>query len=186
MGISTNQIKTGMALVIDGDLYTIVEFQHVKPGKGSAFVRMKLKSMKTGNVLNKTYDAGEKFQDAFIEKKALQFQYRAGESYHFMDLESYEQFPFQGADLGDSVHYLIENLEVKGEFYEGKLLGLELPTTVALKIIKSDPGLKGDTSKAAMKPAVLETGHTIQVPLFIEEGESIKVDTRTGEYIGRA
>ncbi len=183
--ISTNQFKAGMALVFDGDLYLLVEFQHVKPGKGSAFVRTKLKSIKTGNVLNKTFDAGEKFQDAFIEKKDLQFQYRAGDSFHFMDLKSYEQIPFEKDQIGDAANYLMENMEVRGEFYEGRLIGLELPTTVTLKVVESDPGLKGDTSKASLKPATLETGLKIQVPLFVEPGEQIKVDTRTGEYIGR-
>ena len=184
--ISTNQFKTGMALVIDGELYLIVEYQHVKPGKGAAFVRTKLKSIKTGNVLNKTFDGGDKFQDAFIEKKAVQFLYRAGEEYHFMDLQSYDQMVFQGRELGDSIGYLTENLEVKAEFFEGRLVGMELPTTVTLKITESDPGLKGDTSKSAMKPAVLETGLKVQLPLFLGPGDSIKVDTRTGEYAGRA
>jgi len=175
-----------MAVVLDGQLYLIVEFQHVKPGKGAAFVRTKLKSVRTGNVLNKTFDAGDKFEDAFIEKKSLQFQYRAGDAYHFMDLNSYEEQVFQAEDLGDTVHYLIENLEVKGEFWEHRLIGLDLPTTVNLKITESEPGLRGDTSKSAMKPAILETGFKINVPLFVEPGELIKVDTRTGEYVGRA
>ena len=184
--ISTNQFKTGMTIVLDGELFLIVEFQHVKPGKGAAFVRTKLKSMKNGSVLNKTFDSGEKFQEAFIEKKALQFQYRAGDNYHFMDLQSYEGLSFHVNDIADQAHYLTENVEVKGEFYEGRLIGLELPTTVVLQVKESDPGLKGDTSKSAMKPATLETGFKIQVPLFIEPGEQIKVDTRTGEYAGRA
>lgn len=184
--ISTNQFKTGMCLVMDGELYLLVEFQHVKPGKGAAFVRTKLKSVKTGNVLNKTFDSGEKFQDAFIEKRTLQFQYRAGDSYHFMDTQTYESVSFDVKELGDGANFLTENLEVKGEFYEGRLIGLELPTTVVLKVTDSDPGLRGDTSKQAMKPAVLESGFKIQVPLFIEPGENIKVDTRTGEYAGRA
>ena len=184
--ISTNQFKAGMALVIDGELYLIVEYQHVKPGKGAAFVRTKLKSMKTGNVLNKTFDAGDKFEDAFIEKKSVQFLYRSGEEFHFMDLGSYDQMAFQASDLGESADYLTENLEVKAEFHAGRLVGLELPTTVVLKIADSDPGLKGDTSKSAMKPAVLETGLKIQVPLFVGPGDSVRVDTRTGEYAGRA
>ncbi|MBI3332595.1 MAG: elongation factor P [Candidatus Omnitrophica bacterium] len=183
--ISTNQFKAGMALLLDGELYLLVEFQHVKPGKGSAFVRTKLKSIKNGAVLSKTFDAGEKFQDAFIEKRALQFQYRAGDSYHFMDLETYEDRFFQASELAEAVRYLTENLEVKGEFYESRLIGLELPTTVTIKVVESDPGLRGDTSKASMKPAILETGFKIQVPLFVEPGEQIKVDTRTGEYAGR-
>ena len=184
--ISTNQFKTGMALVIDGELYLIVEYQHVKPGKGAAFVRTKLKSMKTSNVLKKTFDGGDKFQDAFIEKKPVQFQYRAGEDYHFMDLKSYDQLAFKAGELWDSAYYLSEYLEVKAELFEGRLVGLELPTTGVLKIAESDPGLKGDTSKSSMKPAVMETGLKIQVPLFVGPGDPIRVDTRTGEYAGRA
>lgn len=184
--ISTNQFKAGMALVIDGELYLLVEYQHVKPGKGAAFVRTKLKSLRTGNVLNRTFDSGEKFQDAFIEKKGVQFLYRAGEEYHFMDLKSYDQMVYRAEELGDSRYYLRDNMEVKLELWEGKLVGLELPTTVSLKIAESQPGLKGDTSKSAMKPAVLETGWKLQVPLFVGPGDLVKVDTRTGEYAGRA
>lgn len=175
-----------MALVLDGQLFTILDYEHVKPGKGAAFVRTKLRSLKTGNVLNKTFDSGEKFQDAFIEKRSLQFQYRAAEEYHFMNTESYEQQMLRSSELGDAVRYLTENMEVRGEFYEGHLIGLELPTAVVLKVVQSDPGLKGDTSKSALKSATLETGYAIHVPLFIEEGEKVKVDTRTGEYLGRA
>ena len=185
MTISTNQFKTGMAIVLDGDLYLILEFQHVKPGKGAAFVRTKLRSVKTGNVLNKTFDGGDKFEDAFIEKKNLQFQYRSGDTYHFMDLHSYEEQVFRAEELGDTANYLTADLEVKGEFWNNRVIGMELPTTVNLKVAESDPGLKGDTSKSAMKPAVMETGLKIQVPLFVGPGDQIKVDTRTGEYVGR-
>ena len=185
MTISTNQFKTGMAILFDGDLYLIVEYQHVKPGKGAAFVRTKLKSMKSGNVLSRTFDAGEKFQDAFIEKRPLQFQYRSGDAFHFMDLGNYEQHVFDAGAVGEAGNYLTSNLEVRGELYEGKLVGMELPTTVVLKVAESDPGLKGDTSKNAMKLAVMETGLKTQVPLFVSPGDSIRVDTRTGEYAGR-
>ena len=184
--ISTNQFKTGMTIVLDEELYLIEEFQHVKPGKGAAFVRTKLRSVKTGNVLNKTFDGGDKFQEAFIEKKTLQFQYRGGEEFHFMDTQTYDTLTFSASHLGSAANYLTENMEVRGEFYEGKLIGVELPSSVILKVVESDPGLRGDTSKASMKPAILETGFKIQVPLFIESGESVKVDTRTGEYLGRA
>ncbi len=184
--ISTNQFKTGMALVIEGELYILVEFEHVKPGKGAAFVRTKLRSMKTGNILQRTYDGGEKFQDAFIEKKTVQFLYRSGEEYHFMDLKSYDPMVFQAGELGDSAYYLTENMEVRADLHEGKLTGLELPTTVTLKITDSDPGIKGDSSKSSMKPAVMETGLKLNVPLFVGPGDMIKVDTRTGEYAGRA
>lgn len=186
MPISTNQFKTGMALVIDGELYIIVEFQHVKPGKGAAFVRTKLRSMKTGNVLNKTYDSGERFEDAFIEKRPVQFQYRSGDEYHFMELETYEQLMFTRQDLGDAANYLTPNLEVKAQMWNSKLVGMDLPTTVDMKIAESDPGLRGDTSKSAMKGAVMETGLKISVPLFVSPGDVVKVDTRTGEYAGRA
>ena len=184
--ISTNQFKSGIALNMDGELYLIVEYEHVKPGKGAAFVRTKLRSLKTGNVMNRTFDAGDKFEEAFIEKKSLQFQYRGGDIFHFMDLESYEQRALDRRELGSSADFLIENLEVKGEFYEGKLVGLELPTTVDLKVAESDPGIRGDTSKSAMKLAIMETGLKIHVPLFVGPGDLIKVDTRTGEYSGRA
>lgn len=186
MTISTNQFKTGMALMIDGDLYFLVEYQHVKPGKGAAFVRTKLRSQKSGNVIARTFDGGEKFQDAFIEKRSLQFLYRAGDEYHFMDTAHYDQMVFRAEQMGDAARYLTENLEVRAEMHEGRLVGMELPTTVVLKIADSDPGLKGDTSKSAMKPAVLETGYKLQVPLFIGPGDAVKVDTRTGEYAGRA
>ena len=175
-----------VALVLDGELYFIVEYQHVKPGKGAAFVRTKLRSHKSGNVINKTFDSGDKFEDAFIEKKNLQFLYRSGDEYHFMDLQTYEQTSFRPAELGDAANYLIESLEVKGQFHKMALIGLELPTTVELKVADSEPGLKGDTSKQAMKLAVMQTGLKVQVPLFVGPGDVIKVDTRTGEYVGRA
>lgn len=186
MTVSTNQFKTGMALIIDGELLFLVEYQHVKPGKGAAFVRTKLKSVKTGNIIARTFDSGDKFQDAFIEKKALQFQYRAGEEHHFMDLNSYDPLSFKASELGDAANYLTENLEVRAQMYKSQLVGMELPTTVNLKISESEPGMKGDTSKSALKPAVLETGFKLQVPLFVGPGDVIKVDTRTGEYAGRA
>lgn len=184
--ISTNQFKTGMALVIEGELYILVDFEHVKPGKGAAFVRVKLRSKKTGNILQRTYDGGEKFEDAFIEKKTVQFLYRSGEEYHFMDLKSYDPLVFRANELGDSANYLTENMELRADLHGAKLVGVELPTTVTLKIAESDPGLKGDSSKSSMKPAVLESGLKINVPLFVGPGDSIKVDTRTGEYAGRA
>ena len=186
MAVSTNQFKAGMAIVLDGELYFIVEYQHVKPGKGAAFVRTKLRSSKTGNVINKTFDAGDKFEDAFIEKKNLQFLYRSGDEYHFMDLQTYEQLSLRSAELGDAANYLIENLEVKGQFHKSTLIGMELPTTVDLKVSESEPGLKGDTSKQAVKSALMQTGLKVQVPLFIGPGDVIRVDTRTGQYVGRA
>ncbi|MBI4227541.1 MAG: elongation factor P [Candidatus Omnitrophica bacterium] len=184
--LTTNQFKNGVALVLDGQLFTIVEFQHVKPGKGSAFVRTKLRNVRLGTVIARTFDAGDKFQEAFIEPKTLQYSYRTGDTYHFMDLSTYEEAAFSAAELGGAARYLIENLEVTGDFHNGRLVGLELPTTVALKVAQADPGLRGDTSKGGTKPATMETGLVVQVPLFIEPGETVSVDTRTGDYVGRA
>lgn len=184
--ISTNQFRAGIAIVMNGQLHLVIESQHVKPGKGPAFVRTKLRNIRTGSILSKTFSAGEKFQEAFIAKRPLQFLYRAENEYHFMDLESYEQHVFDGALLGDAVHFLTESLEVTGEFHESQLVGLELPTTVVLKVTGAEPGVRGDTSKAGMKPATLETGYKIQIPLFIGPQEKVKVDTRSGEYVGRA
>lgn len=184
--LTTNQFKNGVAFVMDGQLFTIVEFQHVKPGKGSAFVRTKLRNVRLGTVIARTFDAGDKFEEAFIEPKQLQYSYRTGDTYHFMDLSTYEEIAFTAQQLGDAARYLIENLEVTGDFHNGRLVGLELPTTVALKVAQADPGLRGDTSKGGTKPATMETGLVVQVPLFIEPGEAISVDTRTGEYVGRA
>lgn len=184
--ISTNQFKNGMALILDGQLFTIVEFQHVKPGKGAAFVRTKLRNVRLGTVIARTFDAGEKFEEAFIEPKTLQFLYRSGETYHFMDLSTYEEAAFSAQELETAVQYLTENLEVTGDFHQGRLVRLELPATVELKVTQADPGLRGDTSKGGTKPVTLETGLTVQAPLFVESGEVIKVDTRTGEYVGRA
>ena len=171
MMITTNQFKNGMAILIDGQLCTIDEFQHVKPGKGSAFVRTKLRNVRQGTVISRTFDAGDKFEEAFIETKKLQYTYRTGDTCHFMDLESYEELAFSAAELSGSVHYLIENLEVTGDFHAGRLVGLELPTTVELKVTRADPGLRGDTSKGGTKPVTLETGLVVQAPLFIEPGE---------------
>ena len=186
MMITTSQFKNGMALVMDGQLYVIVEFQHVKPGKGSAFVRTKLRNVRLGTVIPRTFDSGDKFEEAYIDTKKLQYSYKTGDTYHFMDLESYEEIAFPASELGTAVHYLIENLGVTGDFHQGRLVGLELPTTVELTVTQSDPGLRGDTSKGGTKVATMETGLVIQVPLFIESGEKLKVDTRTGEYVGRA
>lgn len=186
MMISTNQFKGGLAIVMDGQLFTIDEFQHVKPGKGAAFVRTKLRNVRLGTVISRTFDAGMKFEEAFIEPKKLQYSYRTGDTYHFMDLGAYEELAFSAEALGTSVQYLKENLAVTGDFHNGRLVGLELPTTVELTVAQTDPGLRGDTSKGGTKPATMETGLVVQVPLFVETGERLKIDTRTGDYVGRA
>ncbi|MDP2942448.1 MAG: elongation factor P [Candidatus Omnitrophota bacterium] len=183
--ISTSDIKNGLTIKIDGELFQVIEFQHVKPGKGGAFVKTKLHSLSTGNVLPRTFRSGEKLEDAFIEYKKLQFSYAAGDDYHFMEEKTFEQFQISAEQLGDVTHYLKENMIVSASFYEGKLMSVEAPMFVELKVVEADPGLKGDTAKSGTKSVKLETGYTIQVPLFIEVGNVLKIDTRTGEYVER-
>jgi len=183
--ISTNQFKNGMTIELDGALYTIVSFQHVKPGKGGAFVRTKLKNVKTGAVVEKTFRAGEKVEQARLEGKKMQFLYSDQDMYHFMDLVTYEQIALTKEQLGDVVLYLKENVEVVVTMHEGNPLGVEPPIFVELKVKETEPGVKGDTVSGASKPATLESGAIVRVPLFVNVGDVIKVDTRTGEYITR-
>ena len=184
--ISTNEFKNGLAITINGDLYVIAEYQHVKPGKGGAFVRTKLRRLKGGSVLERTFRVGEKFQEAYIEKHKFQFLYRDGPAFHFMDLGNFEQLQLTEGDIGPSAGFLKENMEVEGEFHGGDLIQLALPIFVDLKIEATEPGIRGDTSKGGNKPATLETGATIQVPLFVNSGDVIRIDTRTGAYVSRA
>lgn len=186
MAISASELRPGMAVLIGSDLHLVLEYQHVKPGKGPAFVRIKLKSVKTQSIVSKTHNPDARFDQAFILKRDLQFQYSAGDQFHFMDLGSYEQLVLSRSQIEDAAPYLIENMEIKGSFHESNIVGVDLPTSVVLEISESEPGHKGDTSKAAMKPATMETGLKVQVPLFIGPGDKIRVDTRTGEYLGRA
>ena len=183
--ISPNKFKNGMTIVLEGDLYTVTWFQPVKPAKGGGFVRTKLKNLKTGAVLERNFKSEENIEEAFLEDKLLQYQYNSGDLYHFMDLETYEDWVLQKNILGENVKYLKENMELTGELYNGKIIDIRLPVFVELKITGTEPGIKGDTARQALKPAVLETGATIQVPLFINEGDTIKIDTRTFEYAGR-
>lgn len=184
--ISTNDFKTGVSLEIDGDAYVIVDFQHVKPGKGSAFVRTKLKNVRTGAVLEKTFNAGEKFQNAILERREMQYLYHDGESYIFMDNQSYEQVPLSEEQLGDGVKYLKEEMNVIALYYQGNVLGVDLPTQVELEVVETEPGIKGDTASGGNKPATLETGVIVRVPFFINVGDRIRVNTKTGDYIERA
>lgn len=184
--ISTNEFKTGLTIVMDGTLYVIEQYQHVKPGKGGAFVRTKLRKLKEGSVIERTFRVGEKFEEAYIEERKLQFLYRSGSEFHFMDLGSYEDRQIQEQEIGPSAGFLKDNMETVGKFHDGRLIGLELPIFVDFRIAQTEPGIRGDTSKAGNKPATLETGVTIQVPLFIDSGETIRVDTRTGNYVSRA
>ncbi|MFA5334054.1 MAG: elongation factor P [Candidatus Omnitrophota bacterium] len=170
---------------MDGQLFVVIEFQHVKPGKGGAFVKTKLRSLSTGNVLPKTFRSGDKLEDAFIEYKKLQFMYASGDEYHFMEEKTYEQFQLTAEQMGDVPHFLKENMMVNASFYENKLMTIEPPMFVELAVVEADPGLKGDTAKSGTKAVKLETGYTIQVPLFIEAGNVLKIDTRTGAYVER-
>ncbi|AYO30712.1 MAG: elongation factor [Thermoanaerobacteraceae bacterium] len=183
--ISTNDLRTGVTVEIDGDVFMIVDFQHVKPGKGAAFVRTKIKNVKTGQVFERTFRAGEKLNRAVIERKTMQYLYQSGDTYYFMDTQTFEQIPLNKDQLGDSIKYLKENMEVMVMFYEGVSIGIELPTFVELQIVETEPGFKGDTATGGSKPATLETGAVVQVPLFINKGDVIRVDTRTGEYLSR-
>lgn len=175
-----------MTLNIDGSLWTVVEFQHVKPGKGPAFVRTKMKQVLTGKVVEKTFNAGVKVEVAVVEKRDMQFLYKDGADFVFMDTTTYDQMTISEATVGDGANYLLENAEVNVAIHEGQPLYVELPASVALEITYTEPGIQGDRSSGGTKPATLETGIDIQVPLFIKQGEKVLVDTRDGSYLGRA
>jgi len=182
---TTSEFRNGLVMQIDGELWSIVEFQHVKPGKGGAFVRTKIKNVKTGRVLEKTFRSGDKVDDVRLEKRPYQFLYRDGADFHFMNSATFEQITVPDEVIGSAADFLKDNLDVEILFHGEEPLGIDLPIFVNLRITKSDPGIRGDTATGATKPATLESGATIQVPLFIEEGETVRVDTRTGEYVER-
>jgi elongation factor P len=186
MTVSTNDLKNGMTLDLPEGLFTVVEFQHVKPGKGGAFVRTKLKNQRTGAVIERTYRADEKLEQAIIDKREMQFLYREGGDYVFMDNETYDQLTVRAAELGSAVDYLREGDTAILHMYNGECVAAELPAAVELTVAETEPGVQGDRVSGARKPATLETGLVVQVPLFVEPGEKIKVDTRTGEYLARA
>jgi elongation factor P len=183
--ISTNDFKTGMTLELDNGLWTVVEFQHVKPGKGGAFVRSKLKNARTGQVVDKTFNAGIRVEQALLDKRDMQFLYRDGDDYIFMDTESYDQMPVRPSALGDASDYLVENAVANLAMYQGEIVSVEIPASVELTITETEPGVQGDRVSGARKPATLQTGKVIQVPLFVNVGERVKVDTRSGDYITR-
>jgi len=184
--INVNDIKNGMTVKIDNNIYTVVEFQHVKPGKGSAFVRTKLKNLRTGATTEITFNAGVKIETARVEKQNMQFLYNQGNTYYFMNMQTYDQIELDKTSLGDDVKYLKENLEVIISFYEGEVMGVILPDKIEYVITKSEPGVKGNTTSTAMKDAELETGMVVKVPMFISEGERILVSTSDGKYVSRA
>jgi elongation factor P len=183
---TTNDLKNGMTLNIDGSLWTVVEFQHVKPGKGPAFVRTKMKQVLTGKVVEKTFNAGVKVEVAVVEKRDMQYLYKDGADFVFMDTTNYDQMTISEATVGEGANYLLENAEVNVAIHEGQPLYVELPASVALEVTYTEPGIQGDRSSGGTKPATVETGIDIQVPLFIKQGEKVLVDTRDGSYLGRA
>ena len=183
--ISSNDFRTGTTIELDGQVWRVVEFLHVKPGKGSAFVRTKLKSVQSGNVVEKTFRAGESVQQAILEKSNLQHTYVESGDYVFMDMTSFEETRLSVEQIGKGAKYLKEGMEVNVIFYNGKVLEVELPISITLKVTETDPGVKGDTASGGTKPAILETGAQVMVPLFISVGEMIKIDTRNDSYLGR-
>ncbi len=184
--VSTNNLKNGMTLLIDGKLQQIVDWNHHKPGKGGAVVRTKLKEVETGKVVDKTFRAGEEVEQAIVERSTVQFLYREGTSFVLMDTTTFEQREAPEHTIGDAADFLVEGDDLQIEVYDGRIVGVELSASKDLEVAQTDPGFAGNTATSATKPAVLETGREIQVPLFIEPGERVKVDTRTGAYISRA
>ena len=183
--ISSNDFRSGVTIELDGSVWRVIEFLHVKPGKGSAFVRTKLKNAQTGNVVEKTFRAGESVLQANLEKRTMQHTYKDSGQYVFMDMETFEEVQLSLQQMGTTVSYVKEEMEVDILFWDGKVLEVQLPTSVILEITETDPGVKGDTATGGTKPAIVETGAQIMVPLFISIGERIKVDTRDGSYLGR-
>jgi len=182
---TSNDLKNGMVLSMDNQLWTVIEFQHVKPGKGPAFVRTKLKNVISGKVIDRTLNAGVKIETANVDKREMQYLYSDGEGYVFMDTQDYDQITLSNALVGDAANYLLENQQAIVAIHEGNPIYVELPASVVLEITFTEPGLQGDRSSGGTKPATVETGLQIQVPLFVEQGTKVKVDTRTGEYLGR-
>lgn len=184
MALSPNELKNGLTVLVNDIVYLVLSVDHVKPGKGAAFSRAKLRDLKTGNVIEKTF-RNEEIQEAFVEKKPAQYSYKSGDDYHFMDQETFEEIVISKESLGDAVRFLKDHLVIDVFCYKDQILNINLPNFVEFKIIETEPGIKGDTAKSSGKPATIETGAEIQVPLFVNIGDTIKIDTRTGEYLGR-
>ncbi len=184
--ISAGDFRNGVTFEMDGQVVSIIEFQHVKPGKGAAFVRTKIRNVITGAVVEKTFNPNDKYPTAYIERKEMEYSYSDGDLYYFMDTETWEQIPIGKSVLGDNFKFVKENMVCKVLSYKGNVFGVEPPNFVDLKVIETEPGFKGDTATNATKPATVETGAEVRVPLFIDEGEVIQIDTRTGEYLGRS
>lgn len=184
--ISSNDFRTGVTIEIDNDVWQVVDFQHVKPGKGAAFVRAKLKNVRTGAVVERTFNAGEKLPKAHVDRREMQFLYESDGLYNFMDTETYDQIGLPIEQLGDAKKFLKENMNIGIMFFQGTIIGVDLPNSVELEVVETDPGIRGDTATGGTKPAKLETGYVVKVPLFINVGDVLKIDTRTGDYIERA
>jgi elongation factor P len=184
--IDVNELRNGVTFEHDGSLYKVIEYQHNKPGRGKATIRTRVRDLRTGSVLEKTFISGDRVQDVRLDYRVAQYLYKDDDAYHFMDTESYEQPALREETLGDVVNYLTEGLEVKLTFFEGEALDIELPTAVDLEVVQAEMGVKGDTATGANKQVVTETGLKVQVPLFVEQGDTIRVDTRNGEYLTRA
>ena len=184
--ISSNDLRNGVTIIVDGQLWTVIEFLHVKPGKGSAFVRTRMKNVKTGTTLERTFRAGEKLERATVDNRQMQMLYNDADGYHFMDQESFENVTLQRDLIGDPADFLKDGMVVDMQFHDGVPIGVDLPAHVELRIIETDPGFKGDSATNVQKPAKLETGATVNVPLFVGEGDVIKIDTRDRRYIGRS
>jgi elongation factor P len=180
--ISTGELRKGIAIELDGDLWQVLDFHHIKMGRGSAQVRMKLRNVKRGQTVERTFQAGDKWPRAWLDRRPVQFLYRDGRELHFMDTESFEQFILTDQQLADEVAFMKEGMTLDRVSYEGETIGVELPVTVDLAVTATEPGYAGDTATGARKPATLETGHVLQVPLFVQQGDVVRVDTRTGEY----
>jgi elongation factor P len=183
--ITSNDLRNGMTIELDGQIFSVIEFLHVKPGKGSAFVRSKLKNAETGAVVERTFRAGEKLNRAHLERREMQYLYRTADEFSFLDNESFEQLNLSSADLGDQANYLKEGLNVIAVRHKERMIGVELPNSVELEVVETDPGVRGDTASGGTKPAKLETGLVVYVPLFINQGDVLRVDTRTGQYLVR-
>jgi elongation factor P len=185
VALSVNEIKSGVTILVDGQVHMVIETQHVKPGKGAAFVRAKLRNLKDSSIQEKTWRGDEKIEEAFVEERKLQYQYASANLYHFMDQDNFEEVAISEDNLPDKKKFLKDNLEVTGYFYKNETLNISLPNFIEFKVTHTETGIKGDTAKSGTKPAEIETGAAVQVPLFIDVGDVIKVDTRTGEYVER-
>ena len=184
--ITANDLRSGKTIELDGGLWMCIEFHHIKPGKGTAHVRVKIKNLETLSTIERTFRPEEKFVAAYLDHRKMQYLYNQGDEFSFMDNDTYDQVTLDRESLGDAAHFLKEGMEIEVSFYKGKQVGIELPNMVILEIIETEPGFKGDTAQNTTKPAKVETGYVVDVPLFVEAGEMIKIDTRTGEYLERA